>query len=89
MFQVGGVLLLLLLTLILICCRRRKEKEMGKVKEDKEEGDTATAVDNDSGNNTAESCSDCEERKSLLGILEKSQFVLHLCNSILLNLNQI
>ena len=73
MFQVGGVLLLLLLTLILICCRRRKEKEMGKVKEDKEEGDTATAVDNDSGNNTAESCSDCEERKSLLTPLENKE----------------
>ena len=46
---------------------------MGKVKEDKEEGDTATVVDNDSGNNTAESCSDCEERKSLLTPLENKE----------------
>merc|ERR1712209_113513 len=70
MFQVGGVLLLLFLTLILICCRRRKEKEREK---EKEEGDTATNVDNDSGNNTAESCSDCEERKSLLTPLENKE----------------
>ena len=44
------------------------------MKEDKEEeGDTATVVDNDSGNNTAESCSDCEERKSLLTPLENKE----------------
>ena len=44
------------------------------MKEDKEEeGDTATNVDNDSGNNTAESCSDCEERKSLLTPLENKE----------------
>jgi len=30
-------------------------------------------VDNDSGNNTAESCSDCEERKSLLTPLENKE----------------
>ena len=46
---------------------------MKEDKEDKEEGDTVTNVDNDSGNNTAESCSDCEERKSLLTPLENKE----------------
>jgi len=44
-----------------------------KEDKEKEEGDTATNVDNDSGNNTAESCSDCEERKSLLTPLENKE----------------
>ena len=69
-FQVGGVLLLLLLTLLLICCRRRQEKEREKVKKEEKEVETTGQVDTDSGNNTAESCSDCEERKSLLTPLE-------------------
>ena len=38
------------------------------MKEEKEV--ETTAQDTDSGNNTAESCSDCEERKSLLTPLE-------------------
>jgi len=67
---VGGVLLLLLLTLLLICCRRRQEKEREKVKKEEKEVETNGQVDTDSGNNTAESCSDCEERKSLLTPLE-------------------
>merc|ERR550517_987458 len=67
---VGGVLLLLLPTLLLICCRRRQEKEREKVKKEEKEVETTGQVDTDSGNNTAESCSDCEERKSLLTPLD-------------------
>ena len=36
----------------------------------KEEKEVETKEDTDSGNNTADSCSDCEERKSLLTPLE-------------------